>query len=89
MSALDLLLKYLDTEAADKIWFLYQDRNTDCHRKPEEDWYKFAGDLESHLHMSMNMSPTYPTATIFRWLFEEMVSTKHRLGRGHGFYKPT
>lgn len=56
----------LDTEAADKIWFLYRDRNMDCHRKPEKDWYKFAVDLECHLHMSLNMNPTYPIATTFR-----------------------
>lgn len=78
-----MLLNYLDKEAADKIWFLCQDRNTDCRRKPEEDCCRFVDDLVCHLHMSMNMSPTYPTVTIFRGLFEEIESTKHRLDRGH------
>lgn len=31
----------------------------------------------------MNMSPTYPTVTIFHGLFEEVESTKHRLDRGN------
>lgn len=33
--------------------------------------------------MSMNMSPTYPTVTIFHGLFKEIETTKHRLDRGH------
>lgn len=61
-------LHQLDKEAADKIWFLCQDRNTDCRRKPEEDCCRFVDDLVCHLHMSMNMSPTYPTVTIFHGL---------------------
>lgn len=58
----------LDMEIVCKIWFPHWNRRKVYRRGLEGDWCKFFVDLERHLHMSENMSPTLRTMTILRRL---------------------
>lgn len=63
-------------EIAGKIWSPYYNRHKVFHRRLERDWYKFFVDLELHLHMSENMSPTLRTVTILRRLLDNKGNTR-------------